>query len=80
MNNFLVSSSMYCVVRALRLEISRGLTAHNILGKFALRARFLFLLHWFKLVYGPFGQSNMHHNSSFAYTSQEGIKCTKAKE
>ena len=35
------------------------------------------LLNWFKLVYGPFGQSYMQdvHLIS-AHASQEGIKCT----
>ena len=40
------------------------------------------LLNWFKLVYGLFGQSNMHctvHLIS-AQTSQKGCKCTEGKE
>jgi hypothetical protein len=36
------------------------------------------LVNFSKLVYGTFGQSNMYSIS--AQTSQEGIKCTNAKE
>ena len=38
------------------------------------------LLNWFKLVYWPFGQSNMPRTLDFYQdqTSQEGIECTKA--
>ena len=38
------------------------------------------LLNWFELVYGLFGQSTMHSNSISAWTRQEGIKYTKAKD
>ena len=40
------------------------------------------LLNWFKLEYGPFGQSNIHRTLHliFAQTSQEGIECTKVEE
>ena len=39
------------------------------------------LLNWFKLVYGPFRQSNMHRtiHSISGQTSQEGIECNKAE-
>ena len=37
------------------------------------------LLNWLELVYGPFGQSNMHRTLNFCQ-DQEGIKCTKDKE
>ena len=37
------------------------------------------LLNWFKLVYGSFGQSNMHH-LIHAQTTKEGIEYTSAKE
>ena len=35
------------------------------------------LRNWFYLVYGLFGQSNMHHTLNFC---PEGLECTKAKE
>ena len=34
------------------------------------------LLVQFKLVYGPFGQSNMHSTLDICQTSQEGNECT----
>ena len=41
------------------------------------------VVYFAELVYGLFGQSNMHRTLDFniaAQTSQEGTKCTKAKE